>query len=280
MKIYLDCYACFLRQALNAARLAGCDSSQQYAVINRTLKLLQDLQPGATPPEIAHRVHRLVRNEISTPDPYKEAKSTSTQAALALYPRLRTLVDESDDPLGVALRLSIAGNIIDLGVADHYDDLWHTVERVLSQPYAIDDEKALRTGLSGADHVLFLADNAGETVFDRLLIEALQVPVIYAVKGSPTLNDATIEDAVAAGLDHLARIVSNGTDAPGTILPLCSEEFLEIFKSAPLVIAKGQANYESLSDAGSKVFCLLQVKCRVIAEDVGAPVGSIVIRQG
>lgn len=280
MKIYLDCYPCFLRQAIHAARLAGCDSSRQYAVVSNTLKLLQDLQPGMTPPEIARLVHGMVRDESSVADPYVDAKADSTRAALALYPRLRALVDDSDDPLTVALRLSIAGNIIDLGVADGYHDLWQTVERVLAQPYAIDHEAALRAGLTRADHVLFLADNAGETVFDRLLIEAIDRPVIYAVKGSPTLNDATREDAVAAGLDTVARIVSNGTDAPGTILPLCSEEFLEIFRSAPLVIAKGQANYETLSDAGSRVFCLLQIKCPVIAEDIGSPVGGIVIRQG
>lgn len=280
MKIYLDCYACFLRQALHAARLTGSTWQQQYAVINSTLNLLKNLRPGVSPPEIARRVHGLVRDEISTADPYREAKAIATKQALALYPRLKSLIDESSDPLGVALRLSIAGNVIDLGVADHYDDLWRTVERVLYQPYAIDHEKALRTEMLKTNQILFLADNAGETVFDRLLIEVLHIPVVYAVKSFPTLNDATAEDAIAVGIDRLARIVANGTDAPGTILSLCSEEFLEIYESASLVIAKGQANYESLSDAGPSVFCLLQVKCPVIAENIGAPVGTIVIRRG
>ncbi|QTA89024.1 damage-control phosphatase ARMT1 family protein [Desulfonema magnum] len=279
MKIYLDCYACFLRQALNAARLAGGDDEQQYKVINSTLKLLQNIRPGTNPPEIARSVHKLVRDEISAADPYKEAKAVSTQQALAIYPRLKALVNDSDDPLGIAIRLSIAGNIIDLGVKDYYDDLWDTVEKVLSQPYAIDDEEKLCARLSEADHVLFIADNAGETVFDRVLTEVLQIPVTYAVKKYPTLNDATMEDAVAAGLGQSVRIISNGTDAPGTILSLCSEEFLKIYKLAPIIIAKGQANYETLSNAGPKVFCLLQVKCPVIGKDINAPVGSIVIRQ-
>jgi len=133
--------------------------------------------------------------------------------------------------------------------------------------------------LQSADHVLFLADNAGETVFDRVLIEQLQIPVVYVVKGAPTLNDATIEDAFAAGIDAVAGIVNNGTDAPGTILSMCSPEFIDIFQAAPLIVAKGQANYESLSSTDSKVFCLLQIKCPVIAKDIGAPVGGIVIRQ-
>lgn len=280
MKIYLDCYACFVRQALDAARLVGCNDDQQYSVVRSTLDLLRNITPGTALPEIAGRVHRLVRNEISVIDPYKEYKALGTRQALSMYPRLKALIDESSDPLGVAVRLSIAGNIMDLGFKDHYDDLWSTVERVLAQPYAIDDEEKLRARLSEADYVLFLADNAGETVFDRLLLEVLQIPVIYAVKGSPTLNDATLQDAAQAGLDQFAKIISNGTDAPGTVLSLCSEEFLEIYESAPLIIAKGQGNYESLSSAGPNVFFLLQVKCPVISRDIDAPVGSIVVRQG
>ncbi len=280
MKTYLDCYPCFLRQALHAARLVNCDAQAQYTLMNEVLGVLQGLSPETTPPEIACTVHRLVRKITPVDDPYASAKAASTQAALSLYPRLKDLIDNSADPLGVAIRLSIAGNIIDFGVSDQHDDLWETVERVLRQPFAIDHEEALRDALQRADHVLFLSDNAGETVFDRLLIEAITIPVIYAVKGAPILNDATEEDAIAAGLDKVARIVSNGADAPGTILSLCTKAFVEVFNAAPLVIAKGQANYETLSDAGTNIFCLLQVKCPVIAADIGAPIGSTVVRQG
>ncbi len=279
MKIYLDCYPCFIRQALHAARLAGGNLSQQYQVVNKTLSLLQQLRPGIMPPEMACGVHRIVREEISATDPYKDIKSASTRAALDLYPELRNLVARSKEPLNTAIRLSIAGNIIDFGVAEFHDDLWETVKKVLKQPFGIDHGKILQSKLRTADHVLFLADNAGETVFDRILIEQIRKPVIYAVKAAPILNDATVEDAVAAGIDTVARIVHNGTDAPGTILSMCSQNFLDIYEAAPLVIAKGQANYESLSNAGANVFCLLQIKCRVIAGDIGGSVGDIVIRQ-
>jgi damage-control phosphatase, subfamily I len=279
MEIYLDCYPCFLRQALHAARLAKGSSIQQHQVVIKTMKLLEKLRPGTTPPEMACLVHRIVRKEISSADPYEKLKHESTQAALSMYPKLKHLVDDSEDPLNTAIRISIAGNIIDFGVSDHHHDLWDTVEKVLKQQYEINDGKKLRSELQSADHVLFLADNAGETVFDRVLIEQLPIPVIYAVKGAPTLNDATAEDAISAGVDSVARIVDNGADAPGTILSMCSPEFIDIYKAAPLVIAKGQANYESLSSAGSKVFCLLQIKCPVISKDISAPVGGIVIRQ-
>ena len=279
MNLYLDCYPCFLTQALNAARRTGADDMRQMAIIKRLLPLLENLPAGASPPEIARRVHHIIRSETGNQDPYLASKQHSTRYALDLYPRLKELAAASRDPLGTALRLAIAGNIIDLGVKDHYDDLWKTVKRVLSQPLAIDDERNLRDRLDNVDKLLYLADNAGETVFDRILIETLSVPVIYAVKGQAVLNDATVEDALAAGLQHSATLISNGTDAPGTVLPLCSVEFIEHFETAPLVIAKGQANYETLSTAGKKIFCLLQVKCPVIARDIGAPVGSIVIRR-
>lgn len=279
MKTYLDCYPCFLRQALDAARMAGAADGQQEAVLDLVLDLLGQIEPGCTPPEIGDRVHRIVRQEVGDTDPYRVAKEASTRQALALYPRVKALLAEADNPLEVAVRLGIAGNVIDLGPGREYD-LWGTVERVLAQPFAIDHGTALDQALSGAGWVLYLADNAGETVFDRLLIETFDVPVVYAVKGGPILNDATREDALEAGIDRVADIASTGSDAPGTILDRCSQGFRQLYDQAELVIAKGQANYETLSEEGSKVFFLLQAKCPVIARDVGVPVGSIVLRQG
>jgi uncharacterized protein with ATP-grasp and redox domains len=279
VRTYLDCYPCFLRQALDAARRARADDARQRAVLDRVLKALRQIEPAATPPEIGDRVHRIVRQVVGDGDPYREAKAASTRQALALYPRLKEMVREADDPLEVAVRLSIAGNIMDVARFQECD-LWGTVKRVLAQPFAIDDGAALRETLAGAGKVLYLADNAGETVFDRVLIETFDMPVVYAVKGGPTLNDATREDALAAGVDQAAEIVSTGSDAPGTILGRCSVKFRKMYEQAGLIVAKGQANYETLSEEGSRVFCLLQTKCPVIARDVGVPVGSIVLRQG
>ena len=279
MKTYLDCYPCFLRQALSAARLAGADERRQKAVLDRALDALRQVELSSTPPEIADHVHRIVRQEVGSQDPYRAAKANSTRQALVLYPRMKALLADTDDPLEMAVRLSIAGNIIDLATDLQYD-LLDEVRRVLAQPFAIDDSAALHDALSRAGQVLYLADNAGETVFDRLLIEMLHAPVLYAVKSGPILNDATRDDALAAGVDRVADIVTTGSDAPGTILGRCSEEFRRLYDKAELVIAKGQANYETLSSEDPKVFFLLQVKCPVIARDAGVPVGSIILRQG
>lgn len=279
MKTYVDCYSCFLKQALSATRRAGGTEEQQLSVLRRTMEILAKLDQGAIPPEIARLIHHAVREEISCPDPYREAKQASTREALNILPELRQLIDNSENPLDTAIRLAIAGNIMDFGVMEDFGNLHDTIDRVLSQPFAIDHTEELKELLNSSDHVLFLADNTGETVFDRALIEKIQIPVIYGVKGSPVLNDATKQDAMEAGLQEVATILSNGSDVPGTLLELCSEDFRNAFEQAPVVIAKGQGNYESLSNAGSKVFCLLQIKCPVIGEDIGAEKGSIVCRR-
>lgn len=280
MRTYFDCYPCFLRQALSAARRVGATDQQQHTALQNVLALLQAIQPDQTPPEIGYRVHQIVRKIVDSQDPYREAKARNTAEALALYPQLKQAVANSVDPLEMALRVSIAGNMIDFGPRDQIEDLAAEVNQALDQGLYLDDSQSLRGRLSTSEYVLFLADNAGETVFDRVLIETFSLPVAYAVKGGPILNDATVEDAVAAGLHQVATLVNTGSDAPGTLLSFCSAEFQTMFYEAPLIIAKGQANYETLSEAGKNVFCLLQVKCPIIARDIGAPVGSMVVRQG
>lgn len=279
MRTYLDCYPCFLRQALTAARFTGADDEAQHAILQEVLVAMQDFELISTPPELSARVHEIVRAHTHHDDPYREVKQTSTAQALLLYPRLKAMIDDADAPLDTALRLAIAGNIIDFARPQDYD-LWSVIERMLIQPFAHDDRDALQDRLAEADAVLYLADNAGETVFDRLLIETLELPVVYVVKDGPALNDATREDAVAAGLDAVATIISNGARSVGTLLNRCSDEFRARFQAAELIIAKGQANYETLSGRGDpRVFFLLQVKCPVIARDIGTPVGSMIVKQ-
>jgi len=281
VQTYLDCYPCFVRQTLQAARMAGADEAQQRDIMCQALDLLGRHSVGTilSPPEIAYRIHKMVRKQTGVNDPYYEAKQVSTQRALALYPELKQVVHQADDPLDAALRISIAGNIIDFGYSQDYD-LESTLKRVLAQSFALDRRAELRAALSEADRVLYLADNTGETVFDRVLIETLDVPVSYAVKSGPVLNDAVRSDALDAGIDLAAEVIETGSDAPGTILRQCSDDFRRRFEAAELIIAKGQANYEMLSDQGARVFFLLQVKCPVIGQDIGAPAGSIVLWQG
>lgn len=278
MKTYLDCYPCFLRQALSAARRADASDDQQRQILLNTMEELASFPADATPPQMAFSIHQQIRQQTHINDPYRQAKNEATQQALALYPRLKERVSQSSEPLETALRIAIAGNIIDLGVAESYD-LEATLERVLRQDLAINDLDAFRTALMENRPILYLADNAGETVFDRVLIEILDQSVTYVVKASPIINDATREDAVSAGIEQLADIIDNGSGAPGTLLDQCSEAFRDRFALAKLIIAKGQANYESLSGNPAPLFFLLQAKCSVIARDLAVDEGGIILKQ-
>lgn len=277
MRVHLDCWPCFLRQALSAARRAGASPELQRLILEETITELRALSADATPPEMGERIHRLVRERAQTPDPYLDVKREATAQALALLPTLRARVETAGDPLQTAVRIAITGNIIDYGVAETFD-LEATLERVLDAKPPIDDLPVLRHALAQVDEVLYLADNAGETVFDRVLIEVLPVRVRYAVKAGPVLNDATREDAIAAGLDRVAEIIDTGSDAMGAPLGLCSPAFRQQFNRAQLIIAKGQANYETLSNVDAPICFLLQAKCPVIAEDIGVSPSSVIIK--
>jgi uncharacterized protein with ATP-grasp and redox domains len=276
MKAQPECDLCFQRQARDAAARIGLSAERTEHLLARVSRELERIPSDVTPPVRASRIHALVRDFSGDPDPYRDAKQDATRHALSLYPRLKRMLEEANDPLETAVRLAIAGNIIDLGVASEYD-LEASIARVLAQPFAIDHLEHLRNALCDAREILYLADNAGETVLDRLLVEFLERPATYVVKGGPAVNDATREDAVAAGLGDVCEIIDNGAATLGTLLNRCSLEMRRRFAAADLIIAKGMANYESLSETRAGLFFLLQAKCAVIAGHLGVPERSIVV---
>jgi uncharacterized protein with ATP-grasp and redox domains len=237
---------------------------------------LSRIHEEAIPPEIGREAYRIISEKTGISDPYAEIKKENTHKALSLYPQLKRRIESSEDRLSAAVRMAIAGNVIDFGANADFD-LDKDLDALLSQKLAVDHYPAFCLALQRARNILYLADNAGETVFDRLLIEELGKPVIYAVREKPIINDAVYQDALDAGIDKVAEIVSSGTDAPGTILNLCSDQFLKIFRSADLVISKGQGNYEGLSDETRPVFFLLKAKCAVIAKDIEVKEGSLIL---
>jgi len=278
MKAQPECDLCFQRQARDAAARIGLSAERTETLLAEVRKELARIPGDVTPPVRASRIHSLVRELSGDPDPYRSAKQEATRHALSLYPRLRRLLEQADDPLDTAVRLAIAGNIIDLGVASEYD-LEASIERVRAQPLTIDHTARLRTALKDAREVLYLADNAGETVLDRLLIEVLEPPVTYVVKGGPAVNDATREDALDAGLEGVCEIIDNGAATLGTLLEQCTPELRRRFAETDLVIAKGMANYESLSGSRSGLFFLLQAKCAVIGGHLGVAEGSLLVME-
>jgi damage-control phosphatase, subfamily I len=275
----LDCVPCLVRQAVDAARMASDDPVVHEAVLRRVLRELSVFDLSASAPAMARRIHRTVRELSGEPDPYRAVKERTNELALELMPEVRERVAAAADPLEMAVRMAIAGNIIDFGLGRPIADttLVETVDRVATATLAGDMSGFAREAAE-ARSILYLADNAGEIVLDRLLIERLGPQrVTVAVKGAPILNDALRADAEAAGLDALVEVVDTGSDAPGTILETCSESFRERFAAADLVIAKGQGNYETLSDAPRPIWFVLMAKCAVIADHMGCEPGTLVL---
>ncbi|UCE21500.1 MAG: DUF89 family protein [Candidatus Aminicenantes bacterium] len=278
MKAYLDCYPCFFIQALKTARLVTSDERVILQILKDLSDYLSQASFDVTPSEIGLGIYRILWQKTGVEDPYKEVKERCIQQALSLYPELKRLIETSEDRLMTAVRLSIAGNVIDFGTDSSFD-LKQELGTILSQDFAVNHGEEFQRALKKAQHIVYIADNAGETVFDRLLIEEMDKPVIYVVREKPIINDATREDALLSGLGDVSEIMSSGCDAPGNILKFCSDEFLKIYGSADLVISKGQGNYEALSDETRPIFFLLKAKCRVVARDLGVEEGSIILAE-
>jgi len=252
------------------------DERKIWNILNEVSLTIPKIPFGATPPEIGQEVYRIISKMTGVKDPYKKIKEECTRQALSLYPEMKKLINSSEDRLMTSIKLSIAGNVIDFGAQADFD-LERDIEKILSQDFGINHYQEFCEVLDRAGKILYIADNAGETVFDRLLIEEFHKSVIYVVRERPIINDATREDALLSGINEVAEIMSSGCDAPGTILKFCSEDFLRVYRSSDLIISKGQGNYEGLSEEGRPVFFLLKVKCPVIARDIGIEEGSIIL---
>ncbi|MBN1893859.1 DUF89 family protein [bacterium] len=288
MRTCLDCIPCFFKQALEAARIAGADDAVQRRILNEVAVILPDFRMEASPPEMARRIYWIVRDTTGVEDPYHAIKEESNRIALVIYGQLVQKLN-SGDPLLTAVELAIAGNIIDYGPKNSVD-VAGELEKILADEHLkIRQEQsrffqyqAFRDALKKSKTLLYLADNAGEIVFDRVLLEVIRekfpaVKMRFAVKEKPAINDALEKDARDCGIDRIAEVISSGSDAPGTLLPLCSESFRKIFFESDVVISKGQGNFESLSGVRRSVFFLLLAKCPVIARHIGCRVGDVIL---
>jgi len=282
VKVHLECIPCFLRQALEAIGMSSDDEAMREEALRAVMSYLLHEEWTKTIPELGTNVHRIVKRITGNEDPYKRLKEKCNTMASKLYPKLEPTVKNSKDPLLTAAKIAIAGNTIDFGPRMEIN-LRQAVEKMLGGELVINDIERLKKSALESKNILYLADNAGETFFDRTLIEELEkqnINVTYVVKGAPILNDATFRDAEMAGIDGVANVVSTGTDCVGVLFNECSKEFLKEFENSRLVISKGQGNYESLNDVKNKeIFFLLKIKCPIIAEDIGAKTGSIVLKK-
>ena len=280
MKATNACLPCMIGQAYNTAVLCSNDPKVQKQILDEALGAYRGLELNDTPSVLSQIAYELGRKISGVADPYLPAKRESNQSALRLYPALAERLAASADPLRDALVLAVAGNIIDLGIAQEYD-LIEDIVRQLERGFDVEDIAGFRAAAAGAERILYLADNAGEIVFDRLLIEILGPGrVTLMVKVGPIVNDALLEDAQTVGLADLVRVVDTGSNYFGFPWPYVSEAARDEFRAANLVIAKGHANFESVSELGpeaNKTWYMLKVKCKEVARQIGTRCGSIVL---
>lgn len=280
MKVEVDCLPCMFTQALSASRRCTDDKEKLREVQYEVMRLLPQLSFDQTPAEMSYYAVKVVHDVLGCEDPFAEEKRRSNAAMLELYPALKQMVESSSDKLYTAIKLAAAGNIIDMGILREFD-VNQAIEDILKRSFQIDHFEALRKELECAQTILYLADNAGEIVADKVFLETLgRKDVVVAVNEKPILNDATMEDARQVGLDSVATLLSNGSGMIGTVLEDCSEEFRNIFDTADVIISKGQGNYECLDERPENIYLVLTAKCPCVARALRVRERDTVLKKG
>ena len=287
MNFNTDCIPCLFNQLDEILKLCHADQNTSKRVISRIAGLIKDFKYDCVPPEKAGLVMNIIEEETGVIDPYIQEKIKSTELAKEYYPHLKKVLNQSFDKLLCAVDIAISGNIIDYGAKSNFDmdaelhKLFNGIDSGSKEIFQID---SFRKDLLKADKILYLLDNCGEIYFDKVLIEQLVLmgkKVIAVVRGGVIINDVTIKEAKECGLTEMVEVMDTGAALPGAVLKMCSEEFLEQFKSSDLIISKGQGNYEALEESkDSRIYFLFKVKCPVVAEHSGCELGSIVLRKG
>jgi len=270
----VECMARTYNRLMNRFQL----SEHKRQLFNSVYSRITDRSRGKLMPEIHRDLHREFMKISGIDDPYEEEKRISNELALDLYQQWQPKVLYSGNSFQMAIRLSIAGNIMDYGANSEFD-IKATISKVMQTPFSVDHSAQLKEKLATATKVLFLGDNAGEIVFDKLLIEIIMHQhLVYAVRGASVLNDATLHDASQVNMEGVADVITNGSNAASTLLSECSSEFLEQYHTADVIISKGQGNLEGLIDTRDpRIYFLLMVKCDVIAEKLGVEKGDFVV---
>ena len=272
------CFYCFTRAFEKLLQKENISVDAKNSFTHDMVSMYHKNWGDLNSPEFARELHCLLKSYTLNTDPYKEEKKRYNDLAIKLVTDLKNNVLKSADPFVTALRLAIAGNIIDFAVNDKFD-LQATIEMALKTEFALDHSRQLKNAVNNSESVLYLGDNAGEIVFDKLFIETINHPrLIYAVRGAPVINDATLDDSEYIGMNRVAKVISNGYDAPSTIVHKSSPEFQDYFNKAGLILSKGQGNLEGLLPLNdNRIYFLLMVKCDVMAEFLKVRKGNLVV---
>jgi damage-control phosphatase, subfamily I len=281
MKATPECVACMFKQALNTAKVASEDQDAQLKVLRRVGDWATRLSLDQTPAQMCKHVYQAVSEITGVSDPYQAIKETTNRQAMELLPFLRRKMERSSDRLSAALHMAAAGNVIDFGI--HHDfELERDIEGILEQRFTIDDTELLRKDMKPDCRILYLGDNAGEIVFDTILVSeliAMGANVVYTVKSGPVINDATMEDAEKTGMTAITKVIKTGADDIGVNWQNVSQEFRDHVSKADIILAKGHGNYETCEDQPGNYYFLLKSKCDIVANALGVKFGDLVFKK-
>ena len=290
MKIQIDCIPCQVKQCLATARKLTTDEKLISKTLKEGLNIASNFESHENVFSLYYAMQQNVKNIDPNGDPYREFKKKFNEICLNIAPDLKKMAYDSEDVFETGLRIALAGNAIDVmqGNVLSEEYLKQSVKNSFNQNLKKDNISFLKDSISGAKKILFIGDNAGEIVFDRIFIEILKDRVLkssdagkitYSVRGGPTLNDSTLADALMTGMDKTAKVITTGIDLPAAYLPLCSKEFNEEYSSSDLIISKGQGNFEALFDEKRNIFFLLKLKCETFLKffDGRYELGEVVV---
>lgn len=284
IKSSYECGACILRQVKEVIDLSCSDEDMKFQLMQDCIVIMAEQFKGSQPNGLATVVNQYIKEKTGCEDPYFKQKEVSSEIALSLMPKVKEILKANDD-LETYVKVAIVGNILDFGAYDVNTDFKKLISDNLNEKLSINDIDEFERALINHDEVLYIVDNAGEIVFDRLLIEKIReydVDVVVAVISSPIVNDACMKEAIDAGLDELSEIITIGSDSGGIVEEMFSEDFRKVFDESGFIIAKGLANYEGLTEmdlVDKDVFSLLCSKCNPISRNLGVEVGSFVFKK-
>ncbi len=269
----IDCLVKFCKRTLDRCEM---DEGEKQALLDDVQDELEHISLELSPAAIADHATGIIKKRVGIEDLYKEDKREQNSKALAIYPQLKGMVNQARDRLKTAFLVAATGNIIDLGAHADFD-----VEAILRDfshiSFVKDDFEVFRDQLKRARTLLFIADNCGEIIFDRVMLEEIEgVRKVVAVKTIPFINDVTIHDVYGTGIEDTAEIIETGTCNLDFSYPGINQEFVALFNSADVVISKGHANFEALHGKRKDIFFLLRAKCDVVARVIGIEKGGFI----
>ena len=285
MNITNECVKCIVGQIEKATKLLQLDEKLSDEIMQEVNKRATNFSFNETPPYIAKDVYEYLEQMTNLDDPLEKLKQESIKKATSYLPLINKKIENSEDKLFTAIKAAVAGNVIDFATTKEFS-LDDEINSIFKTNFSINDYKIFKEKLYKVDKLIILSDNAGENVFDKVLIKTIKellpnLKIYYATRGKAIINDITIKEALQIGIDKYCEVISSGVDTPGLEKKQASKEFLKLFNETSLILSKGMGNFESLESSNdSRIFFLFKVKCEVVANAISRNLGEIILKRG